>query len=132
APLVGRTRLSASRMVVVLPAPLGPTKPRISPPATSRLRSSTAVRSLYTFVRWSSTSTCSLASRITTGNPSPSRQAPGGRSTGSRRGVHPGRLLSGVRAAVLHDDASDLQTPPSQALADPGVVADDEPAARRA
>src|SRR5437870_5125665 len=131
APLVDRTRLSAIRMVVVLPAPLGPTKPRISPPATSRLRSSTAVRSLYTFVRWSSTSTWSLGSRITTGNRSPSRQAPGGRSAGSGRGVDPGRLLSGAGAAVLHDGTSDLQAPPSQALADAGIVADDEPAARR-
>src|ERR1017187_10320016 len=41
-PPVGRRRSSRMRMVVVLPAPLSPRKPRISPGATSRWRLFTA------------------------------------------------------------------------------------------
>src|ERR1700752_2883263 len=41
-PSVGESRPAAIRMVVVLPAPFGPIKPKISPCSTARLRSSTA------------------------------------------------------------------------------------------
>src|SRR5665647_3953788 len=44
-PLVGRARPVSMRMVVVLPAPLWPRRPRISPSATLKLTSSTARRS---------------------------------------------------------------------------------------
>src|SRR5947207_6812686 len=43
------------RIVVVLPAPLGPRKPRISPRSTRKLTSSTAVKRPYRLVRcWTS------------------------------------------------------------------------------
>jgi hypothetical protein len=41
---VGRNRPIIMRIVVVLPAPFGPRKPKISPRATSSERSSTAVK----------------------------------------------------------------------------------------
>jgi hypothetical protein len=41
-PVLGRIRPSSKRIVVDLPAPLGPRKPNISPGATVRLRLSTA------------------------------------------------------------------------------------------
>ena len=44
-PLVGGRTPVRMRMVVVLPAPLGPRKPRISPDCTWKLTSSTAFRS---------------------------------------------------------------------------------------
>src|SRR4051794_19401584 len=50
-PEVGSDRPAITRIVVVLPAPFGPRKPKISPGATERLRSSTATKSLYFFVR---------------------------------------------------------------------------------
>src|SRR5664280_2009831 len=43
-PLVGRTRPSNIRNVVVFPAPLGPRKPVMRPGSTEKLRLSTAVR----------------------------------------------------------------------------------------
>src|SRR5207245_10816321 len=46
-PLVGLSRPAIMRMVVVLPAPLGPRKPWISPGSTERLTPSTAVRGPY-------------------------------------------------------------------------------------
>src|SRR5215212_9178208 len=51
APEVGSDRPARTRMVVVLPAPFGPRKPKISPLATERLRSFTAVKSPYFLVR---------------------------------------------------------------------------------
>src|SRR5712692_9884397 len=43
------------RMVVVLPAPLGPRKPRTSPGLTEKVRSRTTVLSAYALVRfWTS------------------------------------------------------------------------------
>src|SRR5688572_27341487 len=50
-PAVGRERPAMMRMVVVLPAPFGPRKPKISPAAASRVSRSTAVKSPYLFVR---------------------------------------------------------------------------------
>jgi hypothetical protein len=41
-PAVGRTSPSSMRIVVLLPAPLGPTNPVIWPQSTSKSRSSTA------------------------------------------------------------------------------------------
>src|SRR5262245_48059372 len=46
-PPVGLSRPAIMRMVVVLPAPLGPRNPWISPGATSRLTPSTAVNEPY-------------------------------------------------------------------------------------
>ena len=42
-PSLGRSRPQSIRMVVVLPAPLGPRNPKISPVRTPRLRLETAV-----------------------------------------------------------------------------------------
>ena len=44
-PLVGSNRPLSIRMVVDLPAPLGPRKPKISPRLTSKLMLSTAMKS---------------------------------------------------------------------------------------
>src|SRR5262245_6634351 len=44
-PVVGGISPPIIRSVVVLPAPLGPRRPKTSPPATSKLTSSTATRS---------------------------------------------------------------------------------------
>src|SRR5438270_12606515 len=46
-PAVGLRRPATMRMVVVLPAPLGPRKPWISPAGTERLTPSTAVKDPY-------------------------------------------------------------------------------------
>ena len=45
-PDVGITRVVSIPAVVVLPAPLGPSSPKISPPATVRFSSSTARKSV--------------------------------------------------------------------------------------
>src|SRR5580704_9720826 len=50
-PLVGRSSVVSILMVVVLPAPLGPRKAKISPCATSKVMSSTARKSPNFFVR---------------------------------------------------------------------------------
>ncbi len=42
-PLVGRESVESMRNVVLLPAPFGPSRPKISPFLTSKLMSSTAV-----------------------------------------------------------------------------------------
>ena len=52
-------------MVVDLPAPLGPKKPKISPDATSKLTPRTASTSLYQFR--SSEATTAARSELTTG-----------------------------------------------------------------
>src|SRR5580765_6745512 len=54
-PDVGAISPHSTRMVVDLPAPLGPRKPKISPGWTSRFRSATAVKSpkrLVSFSMW--------------------------------------------------------------------------------
>src|SRR5450432_4098698 len=54
-PEVGAISPHSTRMVVDLPAPLGPKKPKISPCRTSRFRSATAVKSpkrLVSFSIW--------------------------------------------------------------------------------
>src|SRR5262245_36115017 len=56
-PLVGRSWPTRMRIVVVLPAPLGPTKPRIWPRPSSRDRPSRAVKSPYCLVSRSRTRT---------------------------------------------------------------------------
>src|SRR5690349_21793530 len=50
-PLVGRMRSSNTRIVVVLPAPFGPRKPKTSPWPTSRSRSMIPRWAPYAFVR---------------------------------------------------------------------------------
>src|SRR5881275_2403738 len=50
-PDVGSTSVQSILMVVDLPAPLGPRKPKTSPAATSKSTPSTATRSSYLFVR---------------------------------------------------------------------------------
>src|SRR6266568_4414766 len=54
-PLVGVTRASRQRRVVVLPAPLGPRKPVTVPGSTSKLRSSTARTLPKNLVRFETT-----------------------------------------------------------------------------
>src|ERR1700684_1279112 len=49
-PDVGRTRPSSIRIVVVLPAPFGPTKPQTDPEGMASARPSTTVRSPKRFV----------------------------------------------------------------------------------
>ena len=51
-PEVGRLSPSIISSVVVLPAPLGPTTPKVSPRWTEKEMSSTAVRLPYLFVRF--------------------------------------------------------------------------------
>src|SRR6185295_1469407 len=54
-PEVGAISPHSTRMVVDLPAPLGPRKPKISPGGTSRFKSATAVKSpkrLVSFSMW--------------------------------------------------------------------------------
>src|SRR5215472_4482244 len=53
-PEVGERRPQRMRIVVDLPAPLGPRKPKISPGATSRVTRSTATKSPKRFTRFSS------------------------------------------------------------------------------
>ena len=43
-PAVGRRIVVSSRIVVVFPAPLGPSKPTMSPCSATKLRPSTALR----------------------------------------------------------------------------------------
>src|SRR3984893_2098632 len=52
-PDVGMTRVVSMPAVVVLPAPLGPSKPKISPGCTVKLRAATALKSVpaYCLVR---------------------------------------------------------------------------------
>jgi hypothetical protein len=50
-PKVGFVKPVKARMVVVLPAPFGPKKPKISPLSMLRFRFSTAQTSLYCLVR---------------------------------------------------------------------------------
>src|SRR5947208_2864227 len=50
-PEVGRIRPTSMRMVVVLPAPLGPRNPKTSPALRSKEAPSTIVRSPMTLVR---------------------------------------------------------------------------------
>ncbi len=50
APLVGSSSVTRMRMVVVLPAPLGPMKPKMSPAPMCRSRLSTATRLPKVFV----------------------------------------------------------------------------------
>src|SRR5258708_618665 len=52
------------RMVVVLPAPFGPRKPKTRPALTSKLRSSTAVKSPKRFVTFRTRSVTSLSGII--------------------------------------------------------------------
>src|SRR6185436_4509709 len=62
-PLVGNTSCISSFSVVVFPAPLGPRKPKTSPGATSRLRSSSA---RYGFGRQKPTRKSLLSARVRT------------------------------------------------------------------
>src|SRR6266487_847642 len=77
-PLVGVTRASRQRRVVVLPAPLGPRKPVTVPGSTSKLRSSTARTLPKNLVRFETTMRPSSAIapplRADTGSPWPLRQ----------------------------------------------------------
>src|SRR5258706_10795763 len=59
-PSSGAVMPTIMRMVVVLPAPLGPRKPKTRPARTSKLRSSTAVKSPKRFVTFSTRNVASL------------------------------------------------------------------------
>ncbi len=50
-PEVGRSSVARNRIVVLLPAPLGPMNPKISPLPMEKLRSSTATKSPYRLVK---------------------------------------------------------------------------------
>src|SRR6516165_1165894 len=54
-PLVMGSNVVIMRMSVDLPAPLGPSRPKISPCFTAKETSSTAVKSPYILVMWSTT-----------------------------------------------------------------------------
>src|SRR5580704_16072329 len=56
-PAVGVSRPEMQLMVVVLPAPLGPSSPKISPGLAENEMSSTAVSSPYDLRRWSTSIT---------------------------------------------------------------------------
>src|SRR3954453_22948799 len=87
-PEVGTTRVVSIPAVVVFPAPLGPSRPKISPSWTSRSRWSTAITSPgYTFVN------CSV--RITGW----ATTAPGGPRPGAAVGSGP----PGTSPATYHD-----------------------------
>src|SRR3990170_315792 len=58
-PRSGRTNPSRQRIVVVLPAPLGPRNPKISPAGTASVTSSIPRRRPYHFVRWDVSMTAS-------------------------------------------------------------------------
>src|SRR5689334_2710608 len=60
-PLVGRSWPTRTLIAVVLPAPLGPMRPRMSPRPSRSDRPSRAVRSPYFLVRRSITTTASLS-----------------------------------------------------------------------
>src|SRR3954469_22799133 len=64
-PEVGRKRVARNRIVVLLPAPLGPMKPKTSPLPIVKLRSSTATKSPYRFVNLTTSiiGACSPGSR---------------------------------------------------------------------
>jgi hypothetical protein len=57
-PEVGLDTPVKIRMVVVLPAPLGPKKPKVSPSPTEKLISLTAVRELNFLMRWDTSIAC--------------------------------------------------------------------------
>src|SRR6266540_3943877 len=89
-PLVGVTRASRQRRVVVLPAPLGPRKPVTVPGSTSKLRSSTARTLPKYLVRFSTTMRPSSVAgeghwsravrwRLPQATPRPAARRPGGR-----------------------------------------------------
>src|SRR5690554_5683050 len=93
-PDVGRASPTAQRMVVVLPAPLGPSNARISPGRVLRSRPSTATVRPKRLVRLSTSSTLySWFFRPARGRCSPARLRPGGRRVcGWRRRPPPGPL----------------------------------------
>src|SRR2546421_2414197 len=69
-PALGARRVASTRTVVVLPAPLGPRNPKISPASTSKERSSKATRAPKRFVSPSATMTgrfAMLTSRLIAG-----------------------------------------------------------------
>src|SRR2546428_7504296 len=60
-PLVGQSRPSSSRMVVVLPAPLGPRKPKVSPARTENDAPSMPRRRPYRLVSSRASMTTSIS-----------------------------------------------------------------------
>ena len=78
APEVGITRVVSIPAVVVLPAPFGPSRPKISPPRTLRLSASTAAKSVPALDR-GSTRPC--------GSPRASRSPPASAGGGRRAPV---------------------------------------------
>src|SRR3989304_3601224 len=95
-PLVGRSRPVSILMVVVLPAPLGPRNPKISPRCTPNVTPSTAVKVPNRLVS-SSTSMTGAPSRIAGPGGSAGSRAvgadPAGSAAPSRRRPHAGRRL---------------------------------------
>src|SRR4051812_49543862 len=88
-PEVGRSRVARNRIVVLLPAPLGPMKPKISPLPMEKLRSSTATKSPYRLVKLV---TSIMNSRLSVW------------SSGPMGGHH--RLFPDPQVATTRDDAS--------------------------
>src|ERR1700755_2722455 len=92
-PLVGGMKPVTMRMVVDLPAPLGPRKPRTSPRSTAKVRSFTATFTPNAFVRFSTLITAFLLRALTPGlfcaQISSARETFNRRSAASRRKHHP-------------------------------------------
>jgi hypothetical protein len=59
-PAVGLRIVLSIEITVVFPAPLGPSKPKISPFSTVILNSSTALKEPYVFVNWRVSITCGI------------------------------------------------------------------------
>src|SRR5882757_2019277 len=113
-PALGARRVASTRTVVVLPAPLGPRNPKISPASTSKERSSKATREPKRFVSPSATMTgrfAMLTSTLIAGR-TPDR-APYGA---------PGKLphLQHLRDPHAQDEPDVDRHPDGQACDDPG------------
>src|SRR5450631_3578460 len=108
-PLVGRTRPSNIRNVVVFPAPLGPRKPVIRPGSTEKLRLLTAVREPNFLVRSRTCTWVSCLESSVIGPPlvlHPHSQPRRGRvSAGGSLQVRPGSASSGQTARIPAQEA---------------------------
>src|SRR3954451_8993545 len=114
-PPVGRSTVQRMRMVVVLPAPLGPSSPKISPGLASKLTPSTAWtrprrRSRNDFLRFSTTIMSVVRgrklSKPLTPNPSPQRGEGRLSDNGQWNRDKGGRRRERVRVDVLVEDVA--------------------------
>src|SRR5215471_1939321 len=121
-PDVGRSKVARNRIVVLLPAPLGPMKPKTSPLPIVKLRSSTATKSPYRLVKFITSimnprSPRMLSRRASDGGSSPRRFSPLGRD-----GDAPSSPQGKIGARAHHGDvrrggvASDGDTEPGKFL----------------